>query len=211
MKNAYVYKINYSIYINLTNRCTCRCVFCDLAMNKPLCVNGYNLKLEKEPTVEEILNEMPKYLKQEPLTSEVVFCGYGEPTLRLKELKEIAAHLKKQKLYVRLNTNGHANMVHKRNVVPELKGLIDEVRVSLNALDSQEYKRLNRPKFERDAYPAVKSFIYECKIMIPRVVVSAVVLPGLEMDRLKSICHVELGVPFMPRELDHEGVPQKIM
>ena len=42
-----------SIYVNLTNRCPCACVFC-LRHNKDHVFNSDSLWLEREPTVEEI-------------------------------------------------------------------------------------------------------------------------------------------------------------
>ena len=51
--------------------------------------------------------------------------------------------------------------MYKKNIVPELVGLIDEISVSLNGSTSEEYDELSQPKFE-GAYDEVKKFIKCC-------------------------------------------------
>ena len=53
---------------------------------------------------------------------EVVFCGYGEPLLRLELVKAVASFLKQNSITVRINTDGQANLIHGRNILPELAG-----------------------------------------------------------------------------------------
>lgn len=206
-----IYPLADCLYINLTNRCTCRCQFCPLALKEPLTVQGFDLKLSEEPTTEAILKEIANYEQKFSRPKEIVFCGYGEPTLRLKELKEIARALKKKNYFIRLNTNGHANWIHKRNVAPELNGLIDEVRVSLNACDATEYRELNQPLSPKNLYPCVKEFIVACKNQIPKVIVSAVALSTLNQTRFQKIAHKELEVSVLFRDLDQQGVPQRVL
>lgn len=203
-----IYPLNTSLYINLTNRCTCRCLFCPLGTNEPLEVQNIDLTLKKEPTSKEILKEIESYLKEKTRPDEVVFCGYGEPTLRLKEIKEISTELKKQNFKIRLNTNGHGSLIHKRNIVPELEGLIDEIRISLNGTTSEEYKKLNLPLYRQDTYPLVNEFVLESKKVIPKVFVSAVLVEQLDVTELKRIAREDLGVPLLLRELDQQGVSQ---
>lgn len=209
--NHFVYKIGSSIYVNLTNRCTCRCSFCALGKNAPLLVRGFDLKLDHEPSVEEVMLALETPEAEGERIKEAVFCGFGEPTLRLRELKQIAALIRPKGVRVRLNTNGHGNVIHKRNIVPEFQGLIDEARISLNTVNAVEYNKINNPLFKEDIYPAVKEFILECKKVIPIVIASAVALPGLDLHLLKLIAHEELGVPLMVRELDREGEPQQVI
>ena len=99
--NIYVYQCGDQLYINLTNRCTNRCDFC--IRKNPVGI-GYDLWLQQEPTAEQVIAELEG---QE--VAEVVFCGYGEPTIRLDVLLEVAAYIKKRGGTVRINTNGHAN------------------------------------------------------------------------------------------------------
>ena len=104
-----------------------------------------------------------KQLKNFEISKEIVFCGYGEPLLKLDILKEVAKYIKDNypNTKIRINTNGHANYVYKRNIVPELVGLIDEISVSLNGSTSEEYDELSQPKF-KGAYDEVKKFIKAC-------------------------------------------------
>ncbi len=206
-----IYPLADSLYLNLTNRCTCRCRFCPLALKEPLAVQGFDLKLKKEPSSDAVLAAIKPYLEKKPWPKEIVFCGYGEPTLRLKEIKEIATVLKKQNHFIRLNTNGHGNWIHKRNIAPELKGLIDEVRVSLNACDAEEYRNINKPLSSQDLYSAVKEFILACKKELPKVVVSAVMLDSLDQNHFQKIAHEELGVSVLFRDLDKQGMKHECL
>ena len=78
-----------SLYINLTNRCDCRCVFC-IRDQADSSLGG--LWLQEEPKKEDVLAEI---LGQD-LTqyAEIVFCGYGEPTCRLDDLLWICDRLR---------------------------------------------------------------------------------------------------------------------
>ena len=83
--------------------------------------------------------------------------------LKFEVLKEVATYIKSKypEVKIRVNTNGHANFVYKRNVVPELKGLVDEFSVSLNGVSKEQYDEFSQPKFE-NAYSEVKKFIQAC-------------------------------------------------
>ncbi|MCX5666183.1 MAG: YchF/TatD family DNA exonuclease, partial [Candidatus Omnitrophica bacterium] len=84
------YEIRDSLYLNITNECTNKCNFC--VRTQTSFVKGHNLRLDKEPTVEEILKaagDVKRY-------REIVFCGYGEPTTRLEVVKAVCRELKKQ-------------------------------------------------------------------------------------------------------------------
>ena len=65
---------------------------------------------------------------------------------------------KHPEIKLRINTNGHANFVYKKNVCEELKGLIDTISVSLNGATEEEYNELSKPSF-KGAYDEVKKFI----------------------------------------------------
>ena len=126
MSNILVYSLEGKIYINLTNRCTNDCIFCLRKDKDDVC--GQELWLDSE---EFTSNDVIEQLKNFEISKEVVFCGYGEPLLKLDILKEVAKYIKDnyEDVRIRINTNGHANYVYKRNIVPELKGLIDEISV----------------------------------------------------------------------------------
>ena len=170
MANILVYQLEGKIYINLTNKCTNDCIFC-LRRDKDD-VKGQELWLDNEDfTSKDVILQLKKF----ELSSEVVFCGYGEPLLKLDMLKEVAKYIKDNypNVKIRINTNGHANYVYKRNIAPELKGLVDLISVSLNAENSQEYDRLSQPSFQ-GAYEEVKKFIKACSDAGIEVVASIV-------------------------------------
>ena len=172
MRNDILYEVHNGIYVNLTNRCPCACVFC-LRNTTDTVGRSDRLWLEKEPTVEEVKAEflerdMSKY-------EEVVFCGFGEPTERLDAVKEIAAFVKeKYGLPTRINTNGLGCLVNGRNIAPELKGLIDVVSISLNTPSEERYMEEVRPKFGKGSYAALLDFAKECVKYVKKVVLSTV-------------------------------------
>ena len=120
------YKIRNSLYLNITNRCSNTCIFC--ARYNSDFVRGHNLRLKREPTIEDIMNEV----KNPNDYDEIVYCGYGEPLIRLNLILESAKIFKAKGIRLRINTNGHGNMIHNRNIVPELARYIDTISISLN-------------------------------------------------------------------------------
>lgn len=172
MRNDILYEVHNGIYVNLTNRCPCACVFC-LRNTTDKVGRSDRLWLDKEPTVEEIkaefaLRNMDKY-------EEVVFCGFGEPTERLDALKEIAAFVKERyHKPIRINTNGLGDLVNGRRIAPELAGLIDVVSISLNTPSEERYMQEVRPKFGAGSYAALLSFAKDCTKYVPKVVLSTV-------------------------------------
>ena len=149
------YELGKSLYVNMTNRCSNACTFC-IRKDDPT-VNGTDdLWLEKEPTKEEILEDILK--RDLSKYKELVFCGYGEPSYRLDEICEIAKAVKKQyPIPTRINTNGIANLIFKKDMTPCLKDAIDTVSISLNAKNKEEYDALCRPVFE-NAFEALLEF-----------------------------------------------------
>ena len=155
MSNTLAYLLDGKIYINLTNRCTNSCIFCLRNDKDDVC--GKNMWLDSETfSAQDVINQ----LEQLPLSQEITFCGYGEPLLKLDILKKVAKYIKEKhpEIKLRINTNGHANFVYKRNICKELKGLIDTISVSLNGSTEEEYNELSQPSF-KGAYDEVKKFI----------------------------------------------------
>ena len=161
MSDNYVYELEGKVYINLTNRCTNECVFCIRNIKND--VTGQDLRLKSEDVSFEDVIEQLKNFKIED--NEIVFCGYGEPLIKLDLVKKIAKYIKDnyKNTRIRINTNGMANMIHKRDVVPELKENIDAVSVSLNAESDALYNEISRPGAAyKGAYSRVKEFIWYC-------------------------------------------------
>lgn len=200
-KPKIAYTIRNSTYLNITNRCTLRCVFCPKF--KDYEVKGYYLELPEEPEFSEILSALEE--ENWRIRDEVVFCGYGEPTQRLPLLIEVARYLKSQGARrIRLNTDGLGNLIHGRNIVTELQGLVDAVSISLNAPDPDTYARLCPNPYGKDAYPHVLSFIRACVGVIPEVVATVVGVPRLDVERCRQIAE-GLGAVFRYRPLNEVG------
>ncbi len=196
------YKIRNSLYLNLTQRCTANCVFCS-RLTRPV-VQGYNLALDREPSAQELLNEIGDPTRYD----EIVFCGFGEPTLRLEVIKEVARGVKDRGGRTRLNTNGHGNVIHKRNILPELKGLIDEVSISLNADNSEAYDAIVQPlpNFRGNIYQEVVKFIEQAREVIPEVQASIVThQKGVDESECENISEDKLGVKFRARRYNLVG------
>ena len=204
MANILVYELEGKIYINLTNKCTNDCIFC-LRKDKDD-VKGQELWLDDENSgVNDVVAQYEDILGQKPHNdnSEVIFCGYGEPLLKLDVLKEFAKYIKNNypNTKIRINTNGHANYIYKRDIVPELKGLIDTISVSLNAESAEEYDELSQPVFE-NAYEEVKKFIKSCSNNGFETIAS--VVEGykgrhLNLEKCEKIAS-DLGAKFRVRE-----------
>ena len=196
------YKIRNSLYLNLTQRCTADCVFCT-RLTKPV-VQGYNLALNREPTAKEVWNSIDDVKNYD----EIVFCGFGEPTLRLDVIKEVAQKIKDAGGRVRLNTNGHGNVINKRNILPELSGLIDEISVSLNTDTSEAYDEICQPlpMFRNGIYDKIKEFITEAKKYIPEVQATIVThQKDVDETQCENIVNKEFGVKYRARRFNIVG------
>jgi TatD DNase family protein len=191
------YKIRNSLYLNITNRCSNKCSFCIRYQSD--FVKGHNLKLDSEPTEKELKDA----IGDPALYSEVVFCGYGEPMLRLDTVKSVAAWVKQRGGVVRINTNGQGNLINKRNILPELKGIVDVVSVSLDAQDEETYNKICRPAIS-NAFPEVVNFIREARKNIPDVQATVVEMDGVDIGKCRQLAE-GLGVALRVRKLDMVG------
>ena len=193
------YQIRDSLYLNITNRCTNRCIFC--AKFSDFVVKGHELQLDHEPSVAELKQVIGDPTRYE----EIVFCGYGEPLLRLDLIIELSQWLKKQGVKVRINSDGQANLVHGRNILPEIAGLIDAISISLNAPDAETYHHLCQSTFGAEkSYQAVKDFIQLATKFIPEVIATAVTYPNVDINKCNEVAN-QLGVEFRPREYNEVG------
>jgi TatD DNase family protein len=197
-KGRITYPIRNSLYLNITNRCTAACTFC--VRYHTDFVKGHNLRLGQEPTAGELIKEIGDPARY----AEIVFCGYGEPLLRFDVVKAVSGEVKRMGGKVRIDTNGHANLIYKRNVLPELAGLVDAVSVSLNAQNAEVYQRISQPAFGVETYEAVKDFIREAKKYIPDVTATVVSAPGVDVEACRRIAD-ELGAKFRVREYNVVG------
>jgi TatD family-associated radical SAM protein len=196
---AISYVIGDRLYLNITDRCTLECAFCPKTLGS-LQVHEYDLTLDHRPATEEIIASIGDPSEY----AEVVFCGYGEPTLRLKVLLEVAHWIKARGGKVRINTDGLANLVHKRNVLPELATCVDSLSVSLNAQNEEVYNRHCIPALP-GSYPALLEFLGQAPKYISEVSATAIEgLEGVDIAACERIAK-ELGVEFRKRSLGRVG------
>ncbi len=187
-----VYRFGNNVYLNITNRCPNLCVFC-IKTKWKMDFHGNNLNLAgHEPSAPEILSALEIELKKAPF-DEVVFCGYGEPTMRLEVLLFVAQTLKGWQAQakfppfkIRLNTNGLGARINHKPIVPQLRQVIDSVNVSVNAENETVWQQLVRPETEyRDAYPDVLAFLQDCvEAGFEKVILSCVENTGADTGAL---------------------------
>ncbi len=196
-KGEIAYRIRDSLYLNITNKCTNKCGFC--VKFRTSYVKGHNLHLEKEPTALQII----KAIKDPKAYRQIVFCGIGEPLLRLDVVKKVAKWIKEQGGSVRINTNGHGNIINGRNIVPELKGLVDSISISLDAEDEKKYEKICRPMI-KGAFNGMLDFVKESAKCIPEVKLTVVEVPDIDIDKCNALAK-DLGVELRVRKFNVVG------
>ena len=193
-ETVFTYKLGDSLYINVTNRCNAHCVFCQ-RKEKPF-IRGYNLGMERseEPSSDIYINEIgdPKNYK------EIVFCGYGEPMIRWDIVKDISRFVKANGGRTRLNTNGHGNNINKKNITPEMKGLIDVVSISLNTFDPKQYSVL--VGLDTTYFDEMIDFAKKSKSFVEKVVMTIVSIDEVDIEHARKITEEEIGAEFRVRE-----------
>ena len=165
------YEVDGALYINVTNRCTNNCDFC-IRHNGDGAYGSDSLWLEREPTVDEILASV--FARDPNAYREIVFCGYGEPSIRLDDIREAALVIKEKcTLPVRINTNGHSSLYHGYDTAPLYKDAFDCVSISLNTPSPSRYDEVCHPT-KQGAYEAMLAFAKEVKKYVPKVLLSVV-------------------------------------
>ena len=197
-KARIAYEIRDSLYLNITNQCTNRCNFC--IRTKTDFVKGHNLMLEKEPTVDEILKAVGDPAKY----NEIVFCGYGEPTMRLDVVKVVAKELKARGAKLRLVTNGHGDLINSRPIAGELSGIIDKVSVSLNAETKEKYNEICAPSFGPSSFEKVIDFIKDCAAHNIETEVTCLDLKGVDVKKCEALAN-SAGARFRLRRYGVTG------
>ncbi len=194
--DTYLYENEGSLYVNLTNACTNDCTFCE--RNKNSGAFGYRLWLEKEPTADEVI----ACLREKDLSAygEVVFCGFGEPIMRLDVLLEVAKYCRKEGIRTRINTNGQGNLIYGRDIAPELKPWIDTVSISLNNGTAEKYQETCRSAFGEAAFAAILEFAASCVRQGIRTVMTVVdVIPAEEIEQARALAE-SVGAEFRVRK-----------
>ena len=193
------YEVDSGLYINVTNKCPCNCTFC-IRNNGDGAYGSDPLRLEHQPSADEIIEsvktrDLSKY-------SEVVFCGYGEPTCELETMLKVADYIKSvSSIKTRLNTNGLGNIINGRRIESELKGKLDAVSVSLNAPTKEEYDAVTRPSFKDvDCFEAMFDFAKTVKEYVGEVMFTVVDVIGEDKIELSRQLAEKAGIRLRVRE-----------
>lgn len=194
------YELYDALYVNITNKCPCSCVFC-IRDHSDVIKDSEPMWFEdEEPTIDQIKKDFERFdIKK---YSEIVFCGYGEPTERMDILVQTAKFIKeKTDKKIRLNTNGLSDLILRReNTANELKGLIDTVSISLNAPDSKRYLEITNSCFGEKSFDSMLKFAADAKKVIPNVIFTLVdIISADEIKKCREIAD-KMGIPLKVRE-----------
>ncbi|MCL2124963.1 MAG: TatD family nuclease-associated radical SAM protein [Oscillospiraceae bacterium] len=198
MSDVIAYETGHGLYLNITNRCPCDCIFC-VRKDKTGVNIGENLWLSREPTYDEIIGA----LRARDIASydEIVFCGFGEPTERLDTLLEVAFYIKENHptQRTRLNTNGLSDLINGKPTAELLSKNVDMASISLNASNKTEYQRICRPVFGESSFDAMLFFALESKRCFKDTCFTIVDSIGkAEIDDCKNLCE-KLGIRLRVR------------
>lgn len=194
------YIVEDKLYVNVTNKCSNRCEFC-IRNNGDGAYGSDSLWLEREPTRDEILDSV--FSRDLTVFPELVFCGYGEPTYRLDDIIYVAKAVKERhpEMKIRINTNGHSDLIQGRNTAPDYEGVIDIVSISLNTPSAERYQQICHSIYGEESFEALLRFASEVKHYVPTVLLSAVkeTLTPDEIEQCRMICS-DLGVTLRLRD-----------
>jgi len=152
-----------------------------------------------EPTEDEVWRRFQGEVKESD--REVVWCGFGEPTIRLDMVLDLTRRIKERypDLKIRLDTDGLAQLRNSdREVARELKDAgIDSVSISLNAESKEKYDEICKPTLT-GAYQAVLNFAKDCRRHFSLVRLTVVDVQGIDISKCKGIAE-QLGCDFKIR------------
>ena len=198
MKTDIVYRLRNGVYLNITNKCPCRCAFCIRSQGDAV-GEAKRLWFEKEPTINEIKAAIDEFDFTD--VKEVVFCGYGEPTNAYDNLIESAKYIRKvlPDIKIRLNTNGLSDLINGKPTAKELCSVLDSISVSLNDTTSEKYDKITRNIYPGRAFGAMLDFTKECVKYCDDVRMTVVdVIPVEDIEVSKKICEA-CGAKFRVR------------
>ncbi len=188
-----VYRYGDSLYVNLTSRCQNSCSFCIRKSADGL--GGYNLKHLHDPAENLVLSTIEAFPIEE--FTELVFCGFGEPTLRDGLLVRSAKAARARGVKTRLNTNGLCTSFLDSQQVIDILQCFDSVSISLNASGAKEYNRVS-PSTVTDSWEHLMKFIKLVKRTSINSQVSAVRNSGADLQRVQALAE-RLQMPLRIR------------
>jgi GTP 3',8-cyclase len=200
-KPATVYWLDNKLYLNITNKCSNHCLFCIRDFQAG--VGSFILKLPEEPSIDRVITDLEAVSNTKNWT-EVVFCGFGEPTERLDCLLEITRWLRQRydkSLVIRVNTNGQGQLLNpRRQVTKELKATgVNKLSISINAHNESLYNKICQPKL-KNAYKTVLEFIELAKQELATES-TAVIIPEVDIQKVEKFAQ-EKGVNLRKRSFN---------
>lgn len=192
------YEVNGKAYANLTNKCCLKCSFCIRNNGDRVGSSNTLWHDEGDPGIDEIMKALKDFHLEN--YSDLVFCGYGEPTYALDNMVKVGNYVREHypNIKMRLDTNGLGDVINKKQIVPLLEPFLDSVSVSLNAADSDLYDYRCRPAFD-NSYETMLNFVKECKGHIPDITMTVVdIIPDSEIEKCRQITE-DLGVNYRVR------------
>lgn len=194
------YVVGDALYVNVTNKCSNRCDFC-IRNNGDGAYGSDSLWLTREPTAQQIIDSvlaenLAKY-------SELVFCGYGEPTYRLADVRCVALAVKEKfpETKIRINTNGQSDLILGMDSTPLYKDAFDTVSISLNSPSAAGYDKICHSLYGKNAFYSILSFAKRVKEQVSDTVFS--VVGDFLTDGEIAECHrlaKECGIPLRVRD-----------
>jgi MoaA/NifB/PqqE/SkfB family radical SAM enzyme len=131
------------LYLETTNRCNLLCTTCPRTYE------------QLEPEADMSWELFTSLIDQYPNIARVVLHGIGEPML-VKDLAQRVAYLKARNIYVLFNTNG--TLLTKANGRALIEAGLDELRVSLDAAESEVFQMVRGKDFFDKIVANVKNF-----------------------------------------------------
>ena len=128
--------------------------------------------------------------------SELVFCGYGEPTMRHSLLGELAQKAGRKGFKTRLNTNGLCLSRISAEKAGAFLRHFDIVSISLNASNEHEYNRTCRPE-SSEAWKFLHKFVLLAG-KTARVRLTAVRNSEIDIEQVKKYAE-EMGFSLRVR------------
>lgn len=159
------------LYVNMIGRYACQnnCRFCARPRTKEEIgrPNIYENKaqsflyLPRAPTLNQVIKAIEKDIRKDD--KEIAVIGLGEPLLYLPKVVELVRRIKSEypKIIVRVDTNGLVKCMFEKPAEKLARAGLDEIRISLNAINEKEYDALCRPRF-KNAFQKLISFIKDC-------------------------------------------------
>ncbi|UCE15328.1 MAG: radical SAM protein [Candidatus Bathyarchaeota archaeon] len=187
----------YNLYLNITNQCSNNCYYCFRRYKNG--VDGFNLKLHREPSPKEVIQQLQKILNRKNW-NEIVFCGFGEPLERLNCILEATPWIRKHFANaIRIDTNGQGYLLNPgREVIKELtEAGVDKISVSLNAHNEETYIHVCKPNF-KNTFENVLKFIEDAGKEF-NTEVTTVTIPEVDIPKVREMAR-KMGVTFRIRE-----------